>query len=59
MSLGEDIKRESPSTNRRFLIVPLFNPERRHSWGNVVSHLSTRDADVNASVNTVDVESIR
>ncbi|CAF0723151.1 unnamed protein product [Adineta ricciae] len=45
MSLGEDIKRESPSTNRRFLIVPLFNPERRHSWGNVVSHLSTRDAD--------------
>jgi hypothetical protein len=42
MSLDTDIDQESPSSissssRRHFLIVPLFNPERRHSWGNVVS----------------------
>jgi hypothetical protein len=44
MSLDADIDQESPllksssSSRRHFLIVPSFNPERRHSWGNVVSH---------------------
>ena len=43
MSLETNLDREVPSstassTKRNFLIVPSFNPERRHSWGNVVSH---------------------
>ncbi|UJR21437.1 hypothetical protein I4U23_024523 [Adineta vaga] len=37
MPLGEDIKHDSSSAYRHFLIVPTFNPERRHSWGNVVN----------------------
>jgi hypothetical protein len=47
MSLDADIDQESPSSTsslrRHFLIVPSFNPERRHSWGNVVSHPSHRN----------------
>ena len=46
MSLGEDINRDSPLPTpplvRHFLIVPTFNPERRHSWGNAISHVSSR-----------------
>jgi len=48
MSLDGGIDQESPSSassssRRHFLIVPSFNPERRHSWGNVVSHSSHRN----------------
>lgn len=43
MSLETDLDREVSSstiltTKRNFLIVPSFNPDRRHSWGNVVPH---------------------
>lgn len=30
------------SRHHHFLIVPSFNPERRHSWGNLVSCPSNR-----------------
>jgi hypothetical protein len=42
MSLGESINQDSPppTTARHFLIVPSFNFERRHSWGNVISDIS-------------------
>lgn len=40
MSIGERIDRTS-SSNRHFLLVPSFNPERRHSWGNTLVNLSS------------------
>ncbi len=48
MSLDTDIDQVSPSSTssslrRHFLIVPLFNPERRHSWDNAVSNPSQRN----------------
>ncbi|CAF2396882.1 unnamed protein product [Rotaria sp. Silwood2] len=48
MSLDADIDQElcssaSPS-RRHFLIVPSFNPERRHSWGNVKSITSVTNS---------------
>jgi len=56
MSLDADIDQESPSSTlslrRHFLIVPSFNPERRHSWGNVVSHPSQRN---NAATSTITI----
>jgi hypothetical protein len=56
MSLDADIDQESSlstsSPKRHFLIVPSFNPERRHSWGNVVSHSSHRN-NVAASFITI------
>jgi hypothetical protein len=56
MSLDADIDQESTSatlsSRRHFLIVPSFNPERRHSWGNVVPHSSQRN-DVVTSVITI------
>ncbi|UJR27979.1 hypothetical protein I4U23_009237 [Adineta vaga] len=46
MSLDAKIDQETssstPSTRRNYLIVPSFNPERRHSWGNVILHPSRR-----------------
>jgi hypothetical protein len=60
MSVGENINRDSPLTStRHFLIVPSFNPERRHSWGNIVSHISTRNPNITSSITTTNVDSIR
>jgi hypothetical protein len=52
MSSGENISGESPPT-RHFLFVPSFNPDRRHSWGNVISHISA------ANPNATNVDFIR
>ena len=49
MSLRETINRNI--SNRHFLIVPSFNPERRHSWASVVSHLSVQNSDIHSSMN--------
>lgn len=65
MSLGERFQRNassssSTSSNRHFLIIPSFNPERRHSWGNTVSHLSPRKpSNVNSSIAIAKTDSIR
>jgi hypothetical protein len=43
MSADNKIDQEVPSSSRRhFLIIPSFNPERRHSWGNVVLNPSQK-----------------
>jgi hypothetical protein len=64
MSLDADIDQEpSPSAlspRRHFLIVPSFNPERRHSWGNVISHPSQRsDVATSTIVITTNADPIR
>ncbi|CAF4063132.1 unnamed protein product [Rotaria magnacalcarata] len=61
MSLGENINRDtsSSSLNRHFLIVPSFNPERRHSWASVVSHISSRNSNVTSFINITNANSIR
>jgi len=57
---GENINRNSSVTStRHFLIVPSFNPERRHSWGNIVSHISTRNPNITSSITNTDAGSIR
>ena len=56
MSLDADIDQESASSTltsrRHFLIVPSFNPERRHSWGNAVSNISTLNSNITSSIPT-------
>jgi hypothetical protein len=53
MSLGENINKISPvSSTRHFLFVPTFNPERRHSWGNAVSNISTLNSNITSSIPT-------
>ncbi|CAF0979455.1 unnamed protein product [Rotaria sp. Silwood1] len=61
MSLGESINQDSTSspTNRHFLIVPSFNPERRHSWASVISHISARNSDITSYINITNPESTR
>ncbi|CAF1043340.1 unnamed protein product [Rotaria sordida] len=66
MSRSENIDQDStppPSssslTNRHFLIVPSFNPERRHSWANIVSHISARNSNINPYINVANVEITR
>jgi hypothetical protein len=60
MSDDGNINRDSPSSlTRHFLIVPSFNPERRHSWGNVVSHISTRNPNITSSITITNADSIR
>jgi hypothetical protein len=50
MSLGENINKTPQLLfHRHFLIVPTFNPERRHSWGHAISHLSTQNSDIASS----------
>ncbi len=66
MSSDADIDQESPSSTsssssrRHFLIVPLFNPERRHSWGNVVPHPAHRNNVTTSAITiTTNTNSIR
>ncbi|CAF2824863.1 unnamed protein product [Rotaria sp. Silwood2] len=62
MSLGESINQDStpPSSSiRHFLIVPSFNPERRHSWANVISYISARNSDITSSINVTNAEATR
>ena len=40
--IDQDLSSSKLSSRRNYLIVPSFNPERRHSWGNVMSHPSQR-----------------
>jgi hypothetical protein len=55
MSLDTDIDQETPSSSsrRHFLIVPSFNPERRHSWGNVESHSTQRNNVATSSITII------
>lgn len=60
MSVGENINRNLSLTSaRHFLFVPSFNPERRHSWGNVISHISTRNPNITSSITINNADSIR
>ena len=63
MSLEENLFTSNTSTGasmRHFLIVPSFNPERRHSWGNVVSPQSTRrNSSITSSITMTNADSIR
>ena len=60
MSLGENINKISPvSSTRHFLFVPTFNPERRHSWGNAVSNLSTINTNKTSSIPINNTDSSR
>jgi hypothetical protein len=62
MSLDTDIDKESPSSTssasprRHFLIVPSFNPERRHSWGNLVPHQSPRNHIATSAITIITAE---
>jgi len=38
----QEIPSLTSSSRRHFLIIPSFNPERRHSWGNVVLNPSQK-----------------
>ena len=51
MSVAENLNQDVPLT-RPFLIVPSFNPERRHSWGNTISHLSERNPRITTNVDS-------
>ncbi len=59
MPLGENINRYPLSATRNFLIVPSFNPERRHSWENIASHTITRNPHINSSIIITNADSIR
>ncbi|CAF0822959.1 unnamed protein product [Rotaria sp. Silwood1] len=64
MSLDADIDEESCSSTslsrRHFLIVPSFNPERRHSWGSVVLRPSHRNHVATSSITiTANADSTR
>jgi hypothetical protein len=63
MSLDENINQDvfvpTSSTTRHFLFVPSFNSERRHSWGNVVSHISPRNPNITSSITYTNADSIR
>ncbi|CAF3063764.1 unnamed protein product [Rotaria socialis] len=54
MSLEVDTDPESSSSTSssrpHFLIVPSFNPERRHSWGNVASRPSHRNHTATSAI---------
>ncbi|CAF1559989.1 unnamed protein product, partial [Rotaria sordida] len=64
MSLDADIDQElcplTLSPRRHFLIVPSFNPERRHSWGNVILRPSHRNHVATSAITiTANEDSIR
>lgn len=60
MSIGENINRNLSLTSaRHFLIVPTFNPERRHSWGNVITPVSTRTSNLTSSKTIINADIIR
>ncbi len=62
MSSGENINAGSPSSlssTRHFLIVPSFNPERRHSWGNIISNISVANPNITSSITITNTDSIR
>ena len=54
MSLDDKIDQEillsTSSPRRNFLIIPSFNPERRHSWGHVILHPSHKTNIATSSV---------
>ncbi|CAF0899392.1 unnamed protein product [Adineta ricciae] len=48
--IDQEILSSTPPTRRNFLIVPSFNPERRHSWGNVILHPCHRTKKMTTSL---------
>ncbi len=61
MSVGENINQISPpsSLTRHFLIVPSYNPERRHSWGNVIPNISPQNPNITSSITITNADSTR